>query len=382
MTRTRWGTCLMLTAAMLLLAGGEARAEDQFGVSKVDWINLRQGPSAAATLIDRYPADTWLTITGEENGWYAVTAPDGQQGYVGARQVDIPDAPLVNVGIVSNLEESAYVNLRESPNYQAKVLATYHNGAPCLLLSQSEGWYHVQMEGLDGYLRGEYVQHQRMAWTGDTATVITQGEGAVALLEGPGAQYPSLGSYPHGQYVVVIQRGNGWWLVAVDGKTGYMDASCLKAGVLSYEEVAAAGWATLSSAYAVVDNPVDTQLLNMRESASTVSTVLGQYRNGTRLALLNQGQEWCRVMNDAGEIGYMMTQYLTLEGVPEVSLLTVRQPDETYVNLRSMPSAYLGAVLAQVPHGEQVTVLIPGSEWVKVLYDGTTGYMAARFLAE
>ena len=380
MTRKKWKKGLALAAALLALSSGSALAET-FCVSKVAWINLRQGPSAATELIDRYPADTWLTILGEKNGWYSVIGPDGQEGYVGARQVELPEAPVVTVGVVSNLESNAYVNLREKPNYQAKVLGTYHNGAPCLLLSQSEGWYHVRLGTLDGYLRAEYVERQRMAWTEQTATVVTQ-SGPAALREGPGEQYPVLGSYGHGQYVVVIRQGNGWWMVSVDGQMGYMDASQLREGVLSYEELLNARWSTLKAAYAVVANPATTQLLNLRSQPSTLSEVLGQYRNGTRLTLLNQGEEWCRVANDQGTVGYMMTQYLTLEGVRPEPVMTVSQPDETYVNLRSMPSTTLGTVLEQVPHGAQVTVLVPGSEWVKVRYGETTGYMVAWFLVE
>lgn len=380
MTRRKWKACLALTAAVLALSGGKAQAAELFCVTSVAWINLRQGPSASSALIDRYPADTWLAITGEENGWYAVIAPDGQQGYVGVRQVNIPEAPVVNVGVVSHLGSSAYVNLRENPNYQARVLGIYHNGAPCLLLSRSEGWYHVRMGTLEGYLREEYVEPQRMPWTEETATVVVRGGASTELREGPGEQYPSLGSYAHGQYVVVICRGSGWWLVSVDGKTGYIDAACLREGVLSYEELSETGWAELTSAYAVVANPTNTQLLNLRAQPSALSEALGQYRNGTRLTLLNQGEEWCRVMNDRGVIGYMMTQYLTLEGVPETPVMTVKQPDETYVNLRSMPSMQLGSVLEQVPHGAQVTVLVPGSEWVKVRYGETTGYMVTWFL--
>ena len=156
----------------------------------------------------------------------------------------------------------------------------------------------------------------------------------------------------------------------------------MREGILSYAELADAGWSALSGAYAVVSNPVATQLLNMRETPSKLSNVLGQYRSGERLSLLNQGVEWCRVMNDKGEIGYMMTEYLTLEGVPEVPVMTVTHPDETYVNLRSAPSMTLGSVLMEVPHGAQVTVLIPGVDWMMVQYGEATGYMSAWFLAE
>lgn len=380
MTRSGRMSRLALLTGLLLAAAIPALAEGRFGVTTTDGVRLRQEPSSSAALAGSYPADTWMAVSGESGGWYAVTAPDGVSGYVGVNQLAEPSAPVVSVGVVANLGERAYVNLRENPHYQAAVLGTYHNGAPCLLLSQSNGWYHVRMEGLDGYLRQEYIQPQMAAWSEEAATVVTQGDADVELREGPGTQYASKGQYPVGTYVMVIRRGSGWWYVSAGGKTGYMDAACLREGILTLTEIELASWVELSGAYAVVNNPVATQLLNLRETPTTIGRVLGQYRSGARLTLLNQGLEWCRVRSDAGEIGYMMTAYLTLEGVPETPVMTVNHPDGTYVNLRSMPSMVLGAVLAEVPHGAQVEVLVPSSEWVKVRYGGETGYMVAWFL--
>ena len=379
MTRGRRVVCLMLLA--LVLTAGSALAEERYGVTS-DGALLKPEPSSNASATAMYPAGVWMTVTGESGGWYTVESPDGAPGWMDVRQVQIPELSMANVGLVSGLSESAYVNLRERPHYQARVLATYHNGAPCLLLSHAGGWYHVRIGGVEGYLREEYVQPTMMAWADEAATVVTQGGGSAELRAGPGARYASVGSYPAGQYVIVLQRGLEWWFVSVDGQTGYLDANCLREGILTYTEISDASWTALHGAYAVVNNPVDTQLLNLRQSPSTLSTVLGQYSSGARLTLLNQGLEWCRVMNSAGEVGYMMTDYLLLEGVPDVPVMTVTHPDGTYVNLRSAPSVYLGAVEAQVPHGEQVTVLVPGSEWVKVDYEGTAGYMAANFLSE
>lgn len=377
-----WRRRLAIIAAALCLTAGSALAEEQFAVATVNQINLRSGPNAASALLGQYPEHTWMTVTGESGGWYAVIMPDGQAGYVGGRQVALPEAQLLNVGLVSHLTDSAYVNLRERAHYQAKVLATYHNGVPCLLMSHTGGWYHVRVNGVEGYLREEYVQPQVMAWAEETATVIVQGGASAALRSGPGEQYASVDMVQSGQYVLVIQKGVGWWYVSVGGQLGFMDEECLRAGILTYEEIADSRWAALTDAVAVVSNPSSKQMLNLRESPSTLGTVLGQYPSGVRLTLLNQGLEWCRVMNDAGEIGYMMTDYLILEGVPEIPLMTVDHPDGTFVNLRSAPSTLLGAIITQVPHGEQVTVLVPGSEWVKVRYGDETGYMAAGFLTE
>lgn len=373
-----------LCLVALLLAVGAAQAEDTalFGVLNSVGLNIRRQPSSASASVGQYPMGTWLAITGNSGSWYAVTAPDGTTGYIGMPQVWLPEITMANVGVVANLKNNAYVNLRESPHVQAAVLGTYHNGVPCLLLSHANGWYHVRVEGLEGYLREEYLRAAVMPWAEEAATVITQGGTMAELKEGPGEGYATLGQIANGQYVIPLLRGVGWWYVSVEGLRGFMSESCLREGILTYTEINEAGWKTLSGAVAVVNNPTSTQLLNLRESPSRLSSVIRQYASGARLTLLNQGLEWCRVMNDQGEIGYMMTEYLRLEGVPDTPTMTVSHPDGTFVNLRSAPSTVLGAVQAQVPHGEKVTVLIPGSDWVMVRYGDLDGYMMAWFLTE
>ena len=56
------------------------------------------------------------------------------------------------------------------------------------------------------------------------------------------------------------------------------------------------------------------------------------------------------------------------------------QNGSSYVNLRSSPGKTAGNVITHGPSGATVTVLIPGDEWTKVRYNGTTGYMMTTFL--
>ena len=81
----------------------------------------------------------------------------------------------------------------------------------------------------------------------------------------------------------------------------------------------------------------------------------------------------------SGNIGYVMTEYVTLYGVPSTPVKTV-QNGNTFVNLRSAPSKVNGAVYEKLYSGNQVIVLTPGDEWTQVRYGNTVGYMMSNFL--
>lgn len=384
----------VLLAAALLLIGMPAKQAKAytttFGVVyQNDTVNLRQQATQYSTKLGTYVRGTWVTITGESGNWYFVTGPDGKTGYMSKNYVEVITPSEGAVAKVTNPKSDAFLNLRSAPSYSATVLGIYYNTTPVVLLNLSDGWYCVQVDGNVGYLREEYVTvvGATVAYSQTYATIVTPNNSGLNLRTGPGMSYASAGMHYGGEYVMVLQQGTGWAMVSVDGQVGYMNTTYLKSGLLSPSEVKKASKtngssnSSTASGYALVTNPRSTQLLNLRESPAKTARVVGQFCNGTKVTVLHQGTEWCKVqVVKTGAVGYMMTSYLTLFNLPATPVKTVNHPQRTYVNLRSLPSQTTGSVLTRIPHGATVTVLIPGDSWVKVRYNGYEGYAMAIFL--
>lgn len=380
---------LAVVLAVVLTAwwpAGAARAEAYgFGVTyKSSTVNLRQQPTQYSTRLGSYPSGSWMAISGESGNWYYVTAPDGRTGYMSKNYVQTAQDAFGTIGVVANPKATSFLNLRQSPSYSARVLGIYYNGVPFVLLSHSgDGWYRVRVNGLEGYFREEFITTRTCTYSEEVATIVTPGGTGLNLRTGPGMGYASIGQYRGGRYVMVLQKGSGWWRVSVDGQVGFMNSDFLREGILTPEESLAEGGGSTGIAqpgYALVSNPRVTQVLNLREQPSTTSRVLGQYRNGERLTVLAQGTEWCRVMDEHAVVGYMMTDYLNLRNLPATPTMTVNHPQKSFVNLRTGPSTLTGSVLVRLPHGAKVTVLVPGDSWVKIRYNGYTGYAMSYFL--
>lgn len=379
---------LILLVALMTALALPALAETEFGVVyNSPTVNLREEATQYSTWLGAYAEDEWMKINGEYGNWYYVTAPDGKNGYMSKNYVHVQEPVYRIMGIVSNPKASDYLNLRAAPSYGATVVDIYYNGVPCVLLSQSAGWFHVRVDGVDGYFREEYINRYNCAYSEEVATIVTPNNTGLNLRSGPGKNYSSLGQYKGGNYVMVLQKGNGWWKVSIDGKVGYMDTDFLQDGVHKptkgqmNNNNSGVITPSESESYAIVTNPKATQVLNLRAQANTTSRVLGQYRNGAKLTVLGHGTEWCKVQDSAGTTGYMMTQYLSLVNVVGVPSMTVKHPQRTFVNLRTNPSMLTGSVLTRIPHGKEVTVLAPASNgWVKVYYNGYTGYAVDYFL--
>lgn len=385
----------VLALALLMLLNTSALADSlRFGtVDGAANVNLRAGASTKTEKLGSYEKGTWLRITGESGNWYTVKGPDGKTGYMSKDYIYISAAAKGVIGIV-DVKDS--LNLRASASANGRVIGKYANGTPCILLSETGDWYHVTVDGKAGYFNADYIDKKYMTYSPDVATVISKNGGAVNLRRGPGKDYGVVRSVKNGSYVMIIQQGDDWWKVSIDGSVGFMDADYLKDGIVvkpasgtsggsssssSSSSGSSSGSGASSGGYAEVSNPGRNQKLFLRQSASKSSKSLGAYGNGVRVTVLEQGNTWCKVRVD-GKTGYMMTEFLKFYGLSASATAQVVHPDKTFVYLRGGPSQSTGRVLLKVPHGARVTVLTPGATWSQVKYNGTTGYMMTRFLKD
>ena len=352
-------------------------------VSGTDTLNLRAGPGTEYQWCGSLPAGNWAGLLGESGNWYYVFLPQtGQYGYMSKNYLKRSEggyAPSANTGVVSNPQPNQFLNLRAWPSYTAQVLGIFYNGASFTLLSStSDGWYQVQINGLTGYFRKEYVRLNGSSY-GQTAYIRSSNGGKVNLRSAPtytGSRI--VAQYAPGTQVNVLLSSplpGSFWKVNINGAEGYIDSTFLSASSMNPDQP---GPKPVTGGTAVVKNPKSNQKLNLRAKPSSTAKVIAQYKNGVKFEVIQAGETWTKVYGSAsGNIGYFMTKYLTLSGV---SFAKTVQNGNSYVNLRSAPSKSGGKVYAQVPSGAIVTVLTPGDEWTQVRYSGTVGYMMTSFL--
>lgn len=354
-------------------------------VDGTESLNLRTGPGTQYQWIGAAAEGTWVGVLGEDSGWYSVFLPEtGQYGYMSKnylKRADGTGVPGASTGVVSNPNPASYLNLRAAPSYSAQVLGVFYNGAAFTLLSSTaDGWYQVQVGGLVGYFRHEYVRLNGASGV-QTAYIHSGNGGKVNLRNAPTYLGSTvIGQYAPGTQVTVLLSSRvqaSFWKVSVNGVTGYMDSLFLTSGALPVVPVNP-GVQIATQGTAVVKNPKSNQRLNLRAQPSTSAKVIAQYKNGIRFEVIQAGETWTKVYGaSSGNVGYFQTKYLTLSGA---SFLKTVQNSNSYVNLRSNPSKASGKIYQRVPSGAAVTVLIPGDEWTKVRYNGTTGYMMTSFL--
>lgn len=241
-----------------------------------------------------------------------------------------------------------------------------------------------------------------------------------------GSGYSTLKRGMSGPDVLAMQTAlqSMGYSIAADGKYGPATAAVVKSFQKQYGLKAdgLAGDKTLTLLYTLVPKPggntyppitptaAPTQIpsgdtvqamvyttggsLNLRASASSGGKVLAQIPYGTWITVYTRGSEWSLTAYN-GQIGYVMTKYLSF-GVPVPTsiptLAPIAVPTEVpggqaawvatsggSLNLRTTPSSS-AKVLLKIPNGTPVQLMVRGTFWCAVVYQGTSGYVMTSFL--
>lgn len=273
----------------------------------------------------------------------------------------------------SALVRGGALNLRGEPSLTAKVLGQFPTGTLVEIIEKGEEWHKVEVNGKAGYMMSKFLSE---AESDTTAAVRTNTGVGLNLREAPGMDGAIITSVPHGGKVTVLQKGHDWCRVSVDGAEGFMSTK--------YLSFSAQGSKPAAGTVAVVSNPRDTQVLNLRQSASLDARVLSYYRNGVKVTILTPGTQWHKVQVEDGRIGYMMAKYLktTAETAPvqPFTAKVINVNGGSYVNLRKSPSL-TASIIDRIDVGSRITVLSHDTDWCRVSIDGREGYMSTWFLS-
>ena len=204
------------------------------------------------------------------------------------------------------------LNLRKEASQESAVLAQYPTGTWMTILEAGETWSKVQVNGRTGYVMTKYLTADSAA---STLYVRTNTGANLNIRTLPSLEGDILGSYAPGTAVNVLLRGNGWHKVSVSGQTGYMASRFLAASAAgSGSQSGATGYPKTG----IVNNPKSTQVLLLRETASTDARVLGYYGNGVSVKLLGESNGFYKVVVD-GHNGYMMKKFIKVTGASSSS---------------------------------------------------------------
>ena len=314
--------------------------------------------------------------------------------------------------------DAGKINLRSGPATQYRVLAAIEPFTPLEVLDVEGKWAHVRVADpnglgmLEGYMYTDYIEDssglivhaypmntqqypviQQSGYTGQysfaTVTentlmyVYTANTGRLHLREYASQNARSLGLFPNGTQVTVLNRVGNWAYVSVGGYYGYM--------MLNY--LTTSRYTPVQPVYPISGTATryiytgNSGRLHLREYASQNARSLGLFPNGTQVMATDLNNGWSYV-TFGGYAGYMMTKFLSATPyapqpyVPtQYTLMYVYSPTGSKVVLRA-DMKQSAASLGSYDSGTPVYVLANYGSWAYVQVGGNLGYMLTNSLSD
>lgn len=125
---------------------------------------------------------------------------------------------------------------------------------------------------------------------------------------------------------------------------------------------------------------VDTTVLNVRQSSSTSSPIVGKLTKGTKVSVLSTKGSWAQI-EYKGQKRYVSSTYLKMTSTSSTSAQKVEKVYSVTENLNLRSSASLKAnVLLTIPKNKEVQYISKSGSWYRVKYGSKTGYVSSQYV--
>ncbi|HIW48469.1 MAG TPA: SH3 domain-containing protein [Firmicutes bacterium] len=191
------------------------------------------------------------------------------------------------------------VNLRDAAGTSGTVIGAADEGQEVEILSSSNGWYQVDIEGLGtAYISSDYVQV-----AGQVGTVTGSN---VNVRSGADTGSSVVGTVNQGDTVTITSESGDWYCIRrLNGDTAYVSkqyVSCENPSVTT-----ASAFSQVQNTYAMVTSPTG---LHLRSSASTSSNSKGVLEYNEVMNVLESNGSWLKVKTVDGVEGYVSAEFV------------------------------------------------------------------------
>ena len=218
-------------AGVLCLAAPFAGLASEYAAVKGGGLNLRQEASLCAKVLGQYGTGTRIEVTEKGDPWSKVKV-DGKTGYMMTQYLNFSSAASTmyvrtNTGIG--------LNLRAGPSACAKIITSFPIGTAVTVLQPGSEWHKVKVGGAVGYMASAYLSDTPApSYTKPLCSPVQavlkniNGGCVVNFRLYPGMKTKVIKAYPVGTKVTVLEKGENWCKVEIEGRQGYVSTYMLK----------------------------------------------------------------------------------------------------------------------------------------------------------
>ncbi|GEM_PF-497232 len=348
---------------------------------------------------------------------------------------DWPGTFTEGAAVVRSANEGELVRLYKEANTESEILLLYYDGVQLELISSAtDGWANVQLGTIEGYIQMDQLamDKESLPESQIQQKVINIGQPKInvksleiptePIRDEPNSKAKVLAYYPSGIRVLVLGYCDGWCLLYINGKIGYMRTDALGSvqnealtpsptemftdNTYDYMDIVPESgidpasyypgsqvnynvgvWTVQDPSYnAAVNNPNPYDHLNLREEADELSPSLGKYYNGARVIVHYVEEDIGWALVTIGSLtGYMKMDYLAFSSdgyypMSAMPLMYLYNPNTSRTSLLEDKTPY-ARIVSQYQNGTPITVMGYSDGWLHVIIEGQIGFLQTAYAA-
>ncbi|MED3794059.1 SH3 domain-containing protein [Niallia alba] len=372
-------------------------------------LNVRVGPSISTSIVTTLKAGAKVNVLSETNGWSKVDM-NGKVGYVSSSfLISKQESTIKYVSI----DPSSTLNVRESASTKGNVVTKLKNSTKVEVVSESNGWSEVKVNGIKGYVASEYIkavptEEKKTTEVANEQKKVTKYVNVTAgsslnLRNSPSNSASIIVKLAKDVPVTVYSETNGWAKVEVYGKQGYVATQYLaeKKSSVSTEQAKETNTSTNKETTTKYVNVDKNSSLNVRKDANTTSSIVTKLSRGTAVSVLSSANGWDKV-TVSGKTGYVSNSYLSDKKITDNTTNNntgtekdsgksttdkattqiskkVNVQSGSNLNVRSTASTS-GTIKGKLAAGTVVTVLSEKNGWSQIKTNNLEGYVSSEYL--
>ena len=329
-------------------------------------LNVRSGPASSYTKLATLAKGATVSIIqkGVAGGWHKIWY-NNREGYVYTNYVKVVSMPSI---AATGTVNTSTLNIRSGPGSSYAKLGVLANGAVVSIIQKGTpgGWHKIWYNNREGYVYADYIKLINTPLV-ETTGVVTSS--TLNVRSGPGTSYAKVGTLAKGASIQVLKSfsSGSWHKILYNGTEAFVHADYISLTGSSPATSSSSGSA--ATQYATVN----ANLLNLRSTASLDGAVIGTLARNTIVQVLAQDNTWYKI-KFAGTEGYAYASYLI------ISTQTYGTVTSSTLNVRSGASSS-SSILGKLAAGDIVQIIEKGTAWHKILYQSTTAYVYAAYVA-
>ncbi len=350
-----------------------------------DYLNIRESDNVSSKVLGTIPANAKFTVTKTSSSW-AYAEYNGVKGCVSKAYIQKYTEPAI---VWSTAEAGTYItngvnddlNIREAASTASKIIGSIPANAKFTVTKTSKDWAYAEYNSVKGYVSTEFIKkytEPEILWsTADAGIYVKKNlNGDINVRESANANSKVIGAIPGGAKFRVTKTSKDWVYVDYKDLQGYVPM----ANVQKYVEPVVdpyKDWSTAEAGTYTTKGVNDD--LNIRESASTASKIIGSIPANAKFTVTKTNSDWAYAEYN-GVKGCVSKTYIQKYTAPETGWSTadagiyIKKNLSGDINVRESASAD-SKIIGAIPGGAKFRVTKTSKDWVYVDYKDLQGYV-------